>query len=217
LAAAGAALGFAATVGPHGAPPGVVFEVFQVLLCSLPLVALSAQLPLWIMHIYSGWRIARPGENAAEARQPLSIRDLLAGMAVTGVTLAALRLLPEELHRDPGFWLGWGIAVVSVVGASAVSLLPAIVMVLRIRETATAGVVWLAYAGAVLIAALVVFSMIAGSGPPGEAVVAGFVAVFTFAGVIAAPLFTLRSRGYRLLYSGETFQPVAEVPAGNGP
>ena len=212
------AIGFAIAFG-DGGPPGGIPQVWGIVLCGLLLVSLSAQAVLWPLRIYFGWRIERPPQ--APAAQPLAIRDFLAGTLVTSVTLAALRLLPQQISRDPDFWIVWGITALSSAGISAVSLLPAAVFLLRIREMAAAAGAWFTYAGAAWIATLLVVSSLAGSAPPGEAVLATLVVFGSFAAAMATPLLIARGRGYRLVFPGDLRQratpPLAAPPGAAGP
>ena len=195
------------------APPGGVPQVWGAVLCGLPLVSLAAQLPLWPLRIYLGWRVEQPDHNpAAERTQSLSIRDLLAGTVVTSVSLAALRLMPEEFNRGAEFWLDWAIAFVSIMGISAISLLPAMVFLCRMRETAAGATAWFGYTGIMLIVTLVIISSLAGRSLPGEVFAAAAVIFYSFAGALSLPLFIARARGLRLTFPADRrMAPAPEV------
>jgi hypothetical protein len=190
-----------------------------VILCGLPLISLAAQLLLWPFRIYFGWRIER--ESTAEKPQPLLIRDFLAGTLVTAISLAALRLLPEEFQRDADFGLAWGVGSLATAGISAASLLPAVIFVLRFKETAAAAGAWFGYAAGMWIAALAVVSMLSRSGPPERVVFFMIVTAGSFATAIFGVLFIARSRGYRLWFSGDSRQaatlPLAAPPGAAAP
>ena len=195
------ALGFAAGFGSQTRATELP-QIWGTMLCVLPLVSLAAQLPLWPLRIYFGWRIERqpvaPGPNA---HSPLLIRDLMAGTVITSVSLASLRLMPAEARGDGNMlWIGGAIAFASVLGISVFSLLPASLFLLRLHSAAAAAGAWFGYTAVALVATLVVVSSLMGSGPPGEALAAFLVVFYSFAGALSLPLFIARARGYRLRF-----------------
>jgi hypothetical protein len=207
-------LGFAAALGSDGPRIEEVWsELLRGILCGLPLVSLAAQLPLWVMRIYGGWRIERLNGGELGVPQPLLIRDFLAGMVVTSASLAALRLFPQELSRDADFWVSWAIASVAVAGLSAFSLLPAIYFLLRLKEPAAGGLAWFGYTGAMLFALLIIAAMFSGDGPPGEVMGVALFVLFTFAALLSVPLFKVRALGYRLVFPGDVRQESSPLTA----
>ena len=204
------ALGFGAAFATD-APPGGIQQVWGWVLCGLPLISLAAQLPLWPLRIYFGWKVER--ESTAVKPQPLLIRDFLAGTVVTSVSLAALRLMPEDFQRDPDFGIAWGVGTFATLGISAISLLPAIVFVLRFKETPAAAGAWFGYVAGMWMATLAVVSILGGSGPPEDIVFAMIVAFGSFATAIFGVLFIARLRGYRLWFSRDLRQGATLPPA----
>ena len=68
------ALGFAAAIASESVPAGGIPMVWRIALCGLPLVSLAAQLPLWPLRIYFGWRIEQADKSGARPATPLLIR-----------------------------------------------------------------------------------------------------------------------------------------------
>jgi hypothetical protein len=198
------ALGYAAAFGSDG-PPGHVPEAWWFVLSGLPAVSLAAQLPLWPLRTHFGWRIERP-DSASQSgpAQSLSIRDMILATLLTSVSLAALRLTPWAVNRPPDaeYWAGWAIALLSIAGASAVTLVPAVRLALRVRDWALAIEVLLGVAGAAWLGTLVVATAVVGT-PPAEAVIAMGIAYASFAGALAVPLLIVKGRGYQLTFAGE--------------
>jgi hypothetical protein len=196
-------------------------EEFGSIICALPIISLAAQIALWPLRVYFGWRVVCPTptrestvnrvyfgwrvvrqSHTSESAppQPLGIRDLLAGIVVTSLSLAALRLMPTDFQREPNYWLGWTIAFVVIAVISALSLLPAVSILLRTRKTGTAVFGWFGYVFFMWIVMLVVTSAFARSGPPDEFVGWTFIGFGSFAAAVALPLLIARSRGYRLTF-----------------
>ena len=175
--------------------------------CGLPVVSLAAQLPLWPLRTYLGWRVELPAE-ASESRvgsgEPLTIRDILLGTVVTATAVAALRVYPhlwpgQADYRD-SYWIAWAIGAVVLI--SVVALVPALTMLLLIRDTAGGTMAWLGYVAAAGFITLVAIGLMAGMGPPPEAV-GGLVCVFTsFALTLGLPLWLVRAHGWRLVVGG---------------
>lgn len=214
------ALGFAAAMASE-MPGEILLNVARATACGLPAVCLAAQLPLWPLRIYFGWRVEQPGDAAAEDSQPLSIRNMLAGTLVTSVSLAALRFMPPDFVIDADFWIGWAITVAVVAGLSLVSLLPALAILLRMSQTASAATAWFGYAGLMLVATLAILSSFFGAGPPDAVFVGVAVTFFSFAGAVSLPLLIARARGLRLTFARDRqagCQPLpAAPPSAEGP
>jgi hypothetical protein len=200
------AIGFAMAFGDRSGEG--IPEVWGSVLCTLPLVSLAAQLPLWPLRIYLGWRIEQPGGAAHGEANALSIRDMILGTVVTAVTLAALRLVPGlagfAAPRESEMWIMWAIWGLSIAGASTVALVPATLVSFRMQDGgAAAGVL----GGIAVVAWVITLSILGAMGPggsmPGE-FVAGIALVYgSFTATLALPLFLVRSRGYRLTFAGE--------------
>jgi hypothetical protein len=168
-------------------------------LCAVPAVSLGAQLPLWPLRTHLGWSVERLGPDLV-ARQPvaLSISDILCGTAVVAVSLGLIRVAPEG---NTGFFMSIGVALVAVIAASMICLIPATVFVLRFKE-GSLGVGLLA--GFSLLPAfslLMVGFVVGGRRPPGEAIFAILFGSLVFAATVAAPLWVMRACGYRLVWA----------------
>jgi hypothetical protein len=175
-------------------------------LCSLPILSLAAQIPLWPLRTYLGWRIERQlvRGDASDTSQSLTIRDILWATVATSVSLASLRLnfLLTETY-EPQFWASWGLAVAVVAVISALSLLPAAVIAFRIQETFAAAAALAGYALLAWIATCVIVAAVSQGSAPPEGYIAILFCVGSFAATLALPLLILASRGYRLTFAGE--------------
>jgi hypothetical protein len=101
--------------------------------CITPLVSLGAQLPIWAMRHFFGWRLARASgdeQNAEVSR--LSIRDLLVATVVVAVTFAVARASPA-LQEEQEFWFALFIALAVASGVSTIAILPAATLLLKPR------------------------------------------------------------------------------------
>jgi hypothetical protein len=218
------ALGCAAAMadGPTRELP----EVLSAVVCSLPLVSLAAQLPLWPLRTHLGWRVELPNDEKGSgvlggerlsnmekpcppktpgplAPDPLTIRDILVGTVVTAVAVAGLRIFPQIWGRGEyfweGYWMAWAIGAGVIALVSLLALLPAITMLLRIRDTAGASLAWLGYVATAGFVTVVAIGLIARAGPPPEFIV-GLICVFTsFALTLGLPLWIVRAHGWRLV------------------
>jgi hypothetical protein len=181
-------------------------EAFRALICSLPLVALAVQIPLWAVYYYFGWRIGRPGE--VKPSRPLSIGDIFLGTAIAAATLGAVRFAPDQrTAADPGFWLAWTIAVPSLAGVSLISVLPALYLTLRIAQPAIGCVTLFIYAlvaAAVTLFAIHSISAMTRSGPPPAEMTVVFPVMFSSFAVTLFGAFSLaRWRGLRLIFPSD--------------
>ena len=198
------AFGFALAFSSEMAA-GEVPKAWGTVLCSLPIVSLAAQLPLWPLRTHFGWRIELPPRDAPlEPAQSLSIRDIILGTVVTSVSLAALRLMPQwnQGGMDAGYWTAWAIAVACIAGASALVLLPAVFLVFRISDLSAATGALCGYGVAAWLATILIASAFAGS-PPAEAVFAIAFCYASFTATLAMPLLIARSRGCELTLARE--------------
>jgi len=195
------AIGF--VIASAGGPPAeAIFEVLGTALCSLPLISLAAQLPLWPLRTYFGWRIEPAiSDQPDDVPQPLAIRDLLLATVVTAVSLACLRLTPRDAGQpDQMFWLEWCVGVLSIAGISTASLIPILVFTLRSYDT-TAAITWLG--GYIVLAVFIVVAALAASFGrmlPAEVYFVFAMTVSSCVGALAIPLLMVRARGYRLTF-----------------
>ncbi len=184
---------------------GEVPKAWATVLCSLPIVSLAAQLPLWPLRTHFGWRIDVPRSDSALAPpQSLSIRDIILATAVTSISLAALRLMPQwgQGAVSAGYWAAWAIAVLCIVGVSALVLLPAIFLVFRLSDLSAATAALCGYGVAAWLITILIGSALGGS-PPAEAVFAIAFCYASFTATLAMPLLIARSRGYELTFARE--------------
>ena len=167
-------------------------------LCLLPLASLAAQLPLWPLRTHLCWRVEYQFADGtvSSARKALSIGDILLGTFVTALTLTLVRIASAAV---PVIWI---IALTSSASVLAVSFftIPALVLVLRIQDL-IAGIFFLVLYG--LVAGFVWVAVMAGMwgrGPPAEAALGMFFALFAFAATTISPLVVLRLHGFRLIW-----------------
>jgi len=119
----------------------------QFISLALPLTAIAIQTPLWFFRVYLGWRLMS-AEWPCRAVQWLTIRDYLVGTAIVAVALACARLAPG--WEDSSYWPNWSMFIASAIGASFISIIPAMLLVFRCRDWRLA------------IAAIVAYGMFAG-------------------------------------------------------
>jgi hypothetical protein len=183
----------------------------------LPAISLACQLPHWPLRIYAGWRVARPVPIAAgdspPRREPLGIGHMLAGTLVVAVSIAGLRAaLTLDQQRtgqsmESNFWIVWCWMVAILSLASTLSLLPALILMLRPKSTGQACLLWLAY---VLVPccglAIACYLATASNDPLGLAgPLTGAIATacVTFATALGFPLLVVRLAGWRLVFPGD--------------
>ena len=179
-----------------------IHEILRVTACSLPLILLAIQLPLWPLRIYFGWRIEHKGFTDFIPLTKLSIQDMVTGTIVTSLSLAALRLVPAEFLADPSYIFGWGIGILVIVALTSLSIVPSILFLLRVRNTSTATVGFCTYVPLAVMVVLLVFAAFAGSVTEEVHVTFGLI-MLSFAAAFTIPLFILRSHGYRLTFPSD--------------
>lgn len=179
-----------------------ILEILQVTACSLPLIMLAIQLPFWPLRIYFGWRIEHKGFSDFIPLTKLSIRDMVMGTIVTSLSLAALRLVPEEFRADPNYFTGWGIGILVIAVLTVLSLVPSILFLFRMRDTSAAVVAFCTYVPLAVMAVLIIFSAFAG-GAAAETYVTIGLSLLSFALVLSIALLSIRSQGYRLTFPSD--------------
>jgi hypothetical protein len=203
-------LGLAAASMDQMSPsaPGDVANALRavaMVACSLPAISLGAQLPLWPLRTYFGWRIEQPGGEASRGGQPLTLLDIFSGTAVAGVTFGLARamigLSPTSEFLPPSFvW----IQLATTAGVSfGLSLLLGIPVVIGALWTRSPSVGIGSLCGYLLVALLLLLgipSIFSGTGPDIVTVVIMLLGTFTLAATLAAPLLVLRACGYRLTW-----------------
>jgi hypothetical protein len=207
--AVGVVLALADQVPAQHLPP-ILFAI----LCGMPAVSLAAQLPLWPLRTHLGWRIERQPENspAEHIIHSLSIRDMIFATVVTSLSLACLRfiaMLPNT--ADAWFWPTWGIAVAIIAVVSTLSLLPATLIVFRIRDKSAAAAALGGYALVAWVCTCIILSATAAAAGGGAAPAEFYLAILacygSFAFTLGLPLLVLASRGYRLTFPIERKSP----------
>jgi hypothetical protein len=171
-----------------------------VIACCLPTISLAAQIPLWPFRTHLGWRIVPPGEVASGAKdQPLSILDILSGTAVVAVSLGLIRFLP----RVPSsfMWMQMATMSVAIAVTSIVVMLPAIILILRVRAVAVGAGVYFGGVALSVYGLIVVVGLLSNRFPPGQMFFSTVWSSLWFAATVAAPLFVWRWCGYRLVWA----------------
>ena len=176
-------------------------EVARAMACSLPLILLAVQMPLWALRIYAGWRIVLP---ASDAQPPghLSIRDILQATVVVAVAVSLLRLASDDPEFFEVAWIAWAVALPCIAAASLLALPEALFIVLR-WERPIHGLyaIW-AYATVAIFIVLVIGATFFRVRIPGEEVIVTFVTIYVLAGFWWILLRVVRSGDYRLVTGG---------------
>jgi len=176
--------------------PNDLREALGIVGPALPLVSLAAQVPLWIVRQFWGWRLAPP-----DAATPLTIRDLMVATLLAGLSLAAARGVDGGGSRNEEFWLGWGIAVAVATGMSTIALLPAGGCLLGMRRLALGVSLMVAYAAAATAAVwIVALFLVSGSRVTIWELTGLSIVVLSFTGMLVFAAITVRTWGYGLIY-----------------
>jgi len=192
-------LGVAATMAGISWPVDLadVSKGVAVIVCALSVLSLAAQLPLWPLRAYFGWCVERQNLAVPAHSQPLSIRDLLLGTGVVGVTLGLARAILR--FDNVGYvWAELGMAAFAAFLASLLIGLPATICVLRSEDLLKGGVVLGGYLAVGLLLVVGVPCAYSATLPPIEALFALLIVLLAFTATLAAPLLVLRASGYRL-------------------
>lgn len=137
-------------------------EVVRLFLCSIPLVMVSAQIPLWGLRTYLQWRILPAGEPVP-ADRPLTIGDMIAATVIVALAFGFIRLASDKPEVYEVAWIGWLIAVPSIAAVSLASLPPLLFLVLRPRAIPLGGFfAWCGYATVLLTVAAVIITILSG-------------------------------------------------------
>jgi hypothetical protein len=179
---------------------------------SLPLVALACQLPLWPLRLYFGWSLVKlDSKSAGDANRPLGIRDFLIGTAVVAVAIAVAREAPKRMGDD--FWIGWIIFAASVAGTSLLSVVPAMLFMLRRQSFRRGAVMMFIYTVGAAVVTLVVSAVFDASVRRQLSSLrtilqfsGGLLAFLSFAAGLSGAMLAARSLGYRLTFARERKQ-----------
>jgi hypothetical protein len=176
---------------------------------SLPLAAIAIQLPLWPLKLYFGWSLvnldSKPGDEAA---RPLAIRDYLSGTAIVALAFTLARLAPKRM--DDSFWIGWLVFAASVAGTALISVVPAMLLMLRRQRFSTGTAIMFLYAVGAAAVTFVVSSLLQPYNwsqlynARGLWTLFGGLLVFlAFAAGLSGAMLAARSLGYRLTFASE--------------
>jgi hypothetical protein len=125
------------------------------------------------------------------------------------VALAAARFakidrgMPEAVH-----WQGLFIGILSAAGISTISLIPAVILGLRVPDARVGVIVLCLYFVIATVVTLVIISLLVPYWPGGEAAMALSLVLAAFTAGLFIPLLIWRRQGYRLQWGRE--------PAGQG-
>jgi hypothetical protein len=122
--------------------------------CSLPLISLAMQLPLWLARVTLGWKFKR--KSVANAVSPpvdgntqLTIRGLLVATAFIAVSLGVARFAPQP-ERDGAmrldFWVGIGLFGGAAAIAATFCIVPVFAIFAQRRSLAVGWCQTLIYA-----------------------------------------------------------------------
>jgi hypothetical protein len=203
LAAEALAACFVGGIGLSRPRPSDYADVVRAILCSVPLVLLAIQGPLWALRTYAGWRITITGSSGL-SRRPLSIGDLLWCMVAVAGAISLARLASSDPQYFDFAWVAWAVALPSLALVSLLCLPPAVFLALRI-ERPLIGLwgVW-GYATVALLAALMVIGAFTGDIPDGELIALWFISAYSFAAILWGALRLVRSWEYRLAIRGSS-------------
>ena len=167
----------------------------------VPVVSIAAQFPLWVARIWLGWRLVREQHEAGHTSEPpLTIRDLMVATLVVAVSLALARVAPSP-DKGP-VWPLWAVGFVVASVISAITLLPAGAMLLRMQPFSRGLLRSGLYAGAWIVLPWLVVAVLRVTGAVSLPPVAVFVGLsslmLTFAGTLILTAAIARDRGYRL-------------------
>jgi hypothetical protein len=168
------------------------------------LVSIAAQLPLWIVRQWFGWRLIKEDADQTQPIEPpLAIRDLMLATIIVATSLALARLAPGP-QKQRELWTMWTVFFTAASVISTISLLPAGAILLR-GETFRRRLPW----GGVYAAALIALPWIIvldvwwyGTAPvPPRPLLVGLSSLmFTFAATLMLTARILRDRGYYLVW-----------------
>lgn len=178
------------------------FEQARIAICCLPLIMLSAQVPLWALRTYFRWRIL-PKDRPAVPDRPLTIGDVIAATIVVALAFGFIRLASD----DPDFyrvaWIGWLIAIPSIAAVSLVSLPPLLYLMLRRNAWPVGGfLAWCGYMTVLLTIYAIIISLFV-TRWTSEGVLVLFLATLGAGTLTWLACCGLRACGYRLVIGGE--------------
>jgi hypothetical protein len=184
-------------------------EEFLAALLGLPLVALASQAIPWLLKFYFHWRIEHEDyPSPPMAAQRLSIRDMIVGMIVVALTMAAVRAGKPATAEEGIYWAGWMIGIASAAGISLVCLTPMIYFTLGVKRASWG--VWgvVAISGLVAAVASGILMYFSPPGPSYREIILMMVMITAgFALTLCGTLWIVRASGYRLATSPPLMSP----------
>lgn len=172
-----------------------------VFLLMLPILSLALETPLWVFRVFLGYRFGRDTDSCLAERK-LAIRDFLLATALVALALAAARGAAYILE-DSEFWVGLGVAIVALVSASAILVLPSVWFALRLANPALAVLCAALTMFAVASTFVIVMLFVAPGRPSAWDYIGLMVIAVTFALSLSAPFWLARLQGYRLIRPGD--------------
>ncbi len=177
-------------------------EIVRAFLCSIPLIMLSAQIPLWGLRTYLRWRIL-PTNKSTVPERPLTIGDMIAATLVVALAFGFIRLASDDPQFYEIAWIGWLIAIPSIAAISLVSLPPLLFLMLRHYDWPVVGFfAWCGYATLLLSVAAVIITFLSGR-VDAEGIMLLLLAPLGAGTATWLALWGLRAIGYRLVIGDE--------------
>jgi hypothetical protein len=178
-------------------------EISTTVLLGVPLVSIAAQLPLWVVRYFFGWRLARPDSSGAVAPEPaLTISDLMLATLLVAAALALARFVPPT-ERESERWAVWSVVFAVASGTCTISLLPAGAILMRPGRFGHRLLFGGLYSG-LIVGILWLFVAVArwygGRLPPREVFIGLTCLMLGFAGTLMLAANAARAQGYRLIW-----------------
>jgi len=181
----------------------------------LPAISLAVQTPLWIVRTLFGWRLLRGGGRLA-TESKLSISGLFVGTTIVAASFGCLRLAGMPLAENANdYWLAWGMAGVALLFASAVVLLPLVVILLRTKRNKLGiggALAWCLGLGIIIeLPLLKTLGAIGAPRAPDAWLTVAVVTVYVASALatVGVPLAIARTQGYRLCFRGDAQRGLA--------
>ena len=179
-------------------------ELFLVLLTALPLVFFCVQLPLWALRLWFGWEVAQvEASSVGSYARPVTIKDLVLGMAVASVAMALVRLGPLLApSAEDGAQMLMGVSFMAACGAgvSLLTLPPLVFAILGSRRPAAGAMGVAAWTLAFIAVCSTAVTLATGQFPSPPQVTAFTMLALVFVALVASGLLLARASGYRLYW-----------------
>jgi hypothetical protein len=194
-------IGLAASMADYRhAGSSTIWSGWTVAVFCYPLILLSIQAPLWLMGALGNWTIAR--QNEEPNRRPLTIRDMLTGMALIGFAMAgaqfARQVNPSVFSSEGEFWISVGGSALGCLVVSLLAVIPVVLATLRCSNPWVGIILLLIYGSAALAILFVTTRIMDGRFPGAREMFAAITVVSSFIVASSAPLLIARRLGCRL-------------------